>query len=368
MKRVAVYSHNIRTLFDAHAEQGTGGAEFQLLTLAQRLQRRGHPVAFLVGDVQSDTVEERDGFTFIKCVSAGERSPFRKLGTFLKAFRLSRAYIFIERGSSTLTFWFAACAMLFGKKFVFCAASDINFALDEVDLSFTNRFQQRLYHLGLRLARSIIVQKEQQRSLVHENIHREADVVNNFVAEPGPYSAQGLSPSDVLWISNIIPYKQPELFLEAARALPRVRFRMIGGSRDGGYFQKIRDAAVAIPNLEFLGYIPAQRVGAFIARTCILANTTRVQGKYEEGFPNSFLQAWQQGVPVVSLISNPDHILGRFGIGICSGSNAQFMKDVVSLVVDPARRKQMGERGRAYVAEFHNASTIEEAYCRILGV
>ena len=51
-------------------------------------------------------------------------------------------------------------------------------------------------------------------------------------------------------------------------------------------------------------------IDALYDRAKVLVNTSDV-----EGFPNSYLQAWIRGVPVVTLI-DPDGVIEREGLGV----------------------------------------------------
>jgi glycosyltransferase involved in cell wall biosynthesis len=169
-----------------------------------------------------------------------------------------------------------------------------------------------------------------------------------------------------LWVSNIIPYKNPEILLEIAKSLPDFSFIIVGGARDKSYFNKIKEEAGKLNNLKFMGFVPSQEVIKFISKSEILVNTTIVDGRYEEGFPNSFLQAWQMGVPVVSLISNPDNILNTYNIGICSGTKEKMISDISSLISNDEKRLEMGRNAIKYVKERHNDANIFNKYVEII--
>ena len=115
--------------------------------------------------------------------------------------------------------------------------------------------------------------------------------------------------------------KRPDRFIEIARSMPDVRFRMIGGptGRDAastGYFESIRRSAQEVANLEFLGFQPLSEVERHFDEAKIFVNTSD-----HEGFPNTFLQAWGRGVPTVSFFdagarpdgSRPFKLVGDVG-------------------------------------------------------
>jgi glycosyltransferase involved in cell wall biosynthesis len=87
----------------------------------------------------------------------------------------------------------------------------------------------------------------------------------------------------------------------------------------------------------------------------ILVNTSK-----QEGFSNTFIQAWMRKVPVVSLQVDPDSVLEKEGIGFCSGSFDQLVKDTQKLITDDKLRNEMGERARAYAIKNHSLKNMDK--------
>ena len=173
--------------------------------------------------------------------------------------------------------------------------------------------EKRSIEFGLRHAHQIVTQTEQQATLLQRHYGRTADaVIPNF----HPKATEVIDKSgsiSVLWVANFKPWKQPEVFVRIAAALSDLRdvhFYMVGlqatGSGDRAWNHGLMTAIGRTPNLTYLGSQSQAEVNRLLARSHIFVNTSLY-----EGFPNTFIQAWQRKVPVVSLHVNPDCVLDR---------------------------------------------------------
>src|SRR5262249_345053 len=114
------------------------------------------------------------------------------------------------------------------------------------------------------------------------------------VEKPMPTAARDV---DVLWVSNIRREKRPDRILKLAGTLPDVKIHMVGGvlRNEESLFREVQGAAMAMANVSFHGRLPYWDTNELYGRSRLLVNTSDV-----EGFPNSYLQAWIRGVPVVT--------------------------------------------------------------------
>ena len=73
------------------------------------------------------------------------------------------------------------------------------------------------------------------------------------------------------------------------------------------------------------------------------------------------LEAWGQGVPVVSLTIDPGQVIQREQLGLVSGTPERLRHDLKRLVQIPVLNDALGARGLAYVRRYHSL----EAVCRV---
>ena len=156
----------------------------------------------------------------------------------------------------------------------------------------------------------------------------------------------------VLWVGTINHGKRPELLLELARRLPERRFVMIGGPSDASpeLFERIRTQAAALPNVEFMGFLPLAQAETWFDRARVLVNTS-----VYEGMPNVFLQAWARGVPTVATVdvNVPPHRVASDVEGLA--------REIESVFEDELR----GEACRKYFERTHSSAEVLERYARV---
>ena len=166
---------------------------------------------------------------------------------------------------------------------------------------------------------------------------------------------------DVLWVGNLRPLKRPELVLELARQLPGVKFTLAGGPMPGGqtYYDDMIAAAARLANVTMLGPVRYRDSGGLFDRARLLLNTSTI-----EGFPNTFLQAWVRGLPVVTFF-DPDGLVQRLPLGRVARSLDDMREGIRGLLEDDLERDAIGRRAREYVGrEF--TSSVAARYLELL--
>jgi len=140
--------------------------------------------------------------------------------------------------------------------------------------------------------------------------------------------------------------------------LPEVKVHMAGGPLPGEetFFLDVRLAAAAKANVSFHGPLSYWDTNELYGRAKLLVNTSDV-----EGFPNSYLQAWIRGVPVVTLI-DPDNVIEREGLGVAAKSSDQIRDAIRHFLSDPAEWKAASDRCRAFMTREYGEDKVLAAY------
>jgi glycosyltransferase involved in cell wall biosynthesis len=110
-------------------------------------------------------------------------------------------------------------------------------------------------------------------------------------------------------------------------------------------YEQVRAASLEIPNVRFHGPVPYHEIGQFYERARVFVGTSEI-----EGFPNTYLQAWARGTPVVAFL-DPDQLIARHGMGLAVGSISQMCTAIETLNGDPVTWLAASQRSSHYMDE-----------------
>jgi glycosyltransferase involved in cell wall biosynthesis len=225
-----------------------------------------------------------------------------------------------------------------------------------------------LFACGLHAVDRIVVQHAGQLSELSPKLQPKATVVPGLVPIPDRVKLQAERGNYVAWIAFLRQTKRPDLLIEIARESPEMHFvvcgAMTGYRAPSGYSEKIVEEMRSLPNVEYLGHVDQGRVLEIMADAAALLCTADV-----EGFPNTFLEAWSVGTPVVSLGIDPGGVIKERGLGFVSGTIEQAVSDIRSLVSSPEIFAAASNRSRKYIEEVHSEAAVARVFNNaILGV
>ncbi len=311
-----------------------------------------------------------EGVTVFKCHAPLQGLPVvrffhPRLTGMWSALRRVDADIYYQRAASGITGVIGLFARRYGRRFVYAAACDLDLARDQTQKLFQRRGgwrDRQLFQLGMKLADDVLAQHEGQARDCERWYGRAATLVPSCYAVPSGHCAN--PDGVVLWVSALRTGKRPELFLEMARRLPHLRFRMVGGpsAEVGGesVFARIKEAAATIPNLEFAGFVPFVEIDAHFNAARVFVNTSDY-----EGFPNTFLQSWSRGIPTVSFCDTGSVLNEEPVVNVC-GNLDEMAAQVDRLMKDDAYWRETGVRARTCYQKFHTPNAGMEVYERVL--
>ena len=335
-----------------------GGAELQSSLLARELAKRDFEVSLIVLDHGQPSPQTIDGIRVLKAYPAATPMGigFSTVLALWKALAQADADVYYGfRGAAGIM---ALYCLLKRRKLVIGIPSDMEVAAERAGRLSLNNW---LWRFDLRTAARVVAQTTYQQEMLRTHFRRESTLINAYHPVGDAYDDK-VQPPVVLWVSTIRPqWKQPELFLRLAEAIPEATFRMIGGpSKDEAFYERIREQASRIANLDFVGFVPHSEVGRHFEEASVFVNTSEI-----EGFPNTFLEAWARYTPVVSLNVDPDEIICDHDLGFHSRTFEQMVEDVRSLLQDGDLRKEIGKRGRRFVESEYDLNVIADQFAEL---
>lgn len=347
-------------IMPGHWTYNLGGAEYQVKCIMDVLIRENnYDIYFITRNVDPSYIPVGYKIVLIKNHFWSIRANYLFDGPALfRALNIVQPDIIYQRRGLTYTGFSANYAQKHHCKFIWHIAHDDDVTSRPVTISFNGLKQyivKKIIEYGILKSENIIAQTADQASYLEQFYGKTPSVImNNF--HPLPVMPLSKStPFNVVWVANLKPIKQPEVFLQMAEDLSNktnIRFTMIGKLPAGHWGEQIAKIIKQTNSVNFLGAISQDEVNEVLADASILVNTSQ-----REGFSNTFIQAWMRKVPVISLCVNPDRIFDNEQVGFCSKSYEQLIKDVSKLLDNPDLRERMGCTAQQYA--YNNFSEIE---------
>jgi len=337
-----------------------GGVERQTTLLARWLADRGHDVSMVTWDEGQPDGIVLDGVRVYKTCRRdrgipGIRFLTPRWASLNGALRRADAQVHYQNCGEYVTGQVAIWSRIHRRKFVYSVASDPD-CMPDLPLMKTVR-ERVLYRYGLRNADRVIVQTRNQQRLLGGGFGIESGILP--MPCPGPDPEEYIPPDPpvdgngrVLWIGRIDPVKRPDRFLDVVEACPGLVFDLVGPAGGDSYAREILERAARSPNLRVHGGVPRDDIPTYYRNAACLCSTSDV-----EGFPNTFLEAWSYGVPVVSTI-DPDDLILEKGLGTVARDVPGLVAALRGMMASPERWTGTSNRARAYFLETHHVSRV----------
>jgi len=361
MPKICFVESDSYSVLDSKSQKlSTGGESVQHTLLAREFAKRGWQVSMICKDVgQPDgtiidkiqvwkTYKQTDGLPYVRFL-------YPRLYSMWNALKNANADIYFQSCAGLMTGVAAKYVGQNNRKMIFRVAHDTDCVPGQQLITY--RRDKYIYEYGLQSADLISVQSNTQAVALKENYGLDSVGVDMAAEIPDDVSNKPRD-IDVLWVNNFRAFKRPEIVCEIAKAMPDVSFTMIGGPMRGceDLFREVKEEAKRLENLHFVGAVPYSEVNAYFSRAKLFLNTSD-----SEGFPNSFLQAWVRGVPVVSFF-DPDGFISSFGLGLSADAQDNFSEPLASLLQSEDQRWRIGERARQFVIDRYSSQAIVKQY------
>lgn len=353
------------------AKTGTGligGAERQVSLLAKWLANRGYAVSVLTWDEgQPDGIVIDGVRVFTICGrnegAWGVRFFCPKWTGLVRALRRADAGIYYQSCGECVTGQVALWCRQNRRRFIYANVSDADCT---VGLPRIRSVRERiLYRYGLSRADLVVAQTQTQHKMLKKGFGRESVVIP--MPCPGPSESEysrlpnrQVNSARVLWVGRLCRVKRPDLLLELARMCSDLQFDMVGPVAEDEYALKVVRHAQSIENVTKHGRVTDGFLRGLYAKSSVFCSTSDV-----EGFPNTFLEAWSYGLPIVSTF-DPDNLINEKGLGRVGKDVSELAAGIRELLDSPEQWNNASMLSREYYLEKHSMEKAMQRFEQVL--
>ena len=344
-----------------------GGVERQTTMMARWLTARGYRVTMITWDEGQPEDHEIDGIRVIKLCSPdgglpGLRFFHPRWTSLVRAMRRANADVYYQNCAEYVTGQVALWCRRHGRRFVYSIASDPD--CDAQLPKMQKAYERELYRYGLLNADGIVVQTVKQQDMLRDGFQLDSVVIPMPCTDSQAGAFVAPEPPDerprILWVGRIAEVKRLEWLLDMAAACLDFHFDVVGPSDKSGYAEDLVRRGESMANVTLHGRVHPDDMPGHYRDKAMLCCTS-----HWEGFPNTFLEAWNQGIPVVSTV-DPDGRITELGLGAVAQDVGGLMEGIRALVRAPDRWRAASRAARAYIEKNHALDVVLPRFEHIL--
>lgn len=353
--RVCFIAPKAYPLFNPAVKGVLGGAEVDLYFLATELAKdKNFVVTFITADYGQEETETIEGVSIIKSLDFKKNVLAGALQVW-RAMRQADTDIYILKTVSPGVPLAAMFCRLHRKILAYRTAST-----EECDGTYAGRhfFLGRAFNWSLRQAGIIFTQNAVDKESLQRTIGLSAVVIPNGHILP---TLQQYQRETILWVGRSDKIKRPGLFIDLAGKMPDEKFVMICPRATGDEkYEELLARAGYVKNLQFIKYVPFREIDSCFQRAKVFVNTSE-----SEGFPNTFIEACNYAVPILSLKVNPDGFLDKYNCGHCCEDRFAKLIDSLKFMLAENRFVGPGKNARRYAEQNHDIRKIAGEYKKL---
>ena len=351
-----------------------GGAEKQCALIAMELKKRGHHVVILDEDVPSlGPSVLHDGLLTIdrpwqsQHGIPGLRCLFYRIPSLVRKIRAYKPDVVYCRGTSmygTVISLFSVFQLMKTKVvWGIAAKQDLDSRLTYTRLVNASWYKKLnsgiIFNLSaaimLKTSTAVLCQTRQQMDIVKKRRPKKNNHIISNIYDQSTSNGDLLKGNPVcLWVGKLSGNKGERALLAIAKNNPDIPIRIVGHVTEAFQSTSVFEKLKLQKNLVFCGRLPYEQTLEEYKKAQVLIHTAPA-----EGFSNTFLEAWGNGCPVVSLNEDPNYLLSSHNLGYCSYGSLEDMTGFIrKLLKNQMLRHQIAKNACCYVHEEHSASRI----------
>lgn len=368
-------------------ENRGGGAEVQAWLLAKELARRGYLVYYICESVYNKAGQKEccDGVT-IHWIRHYRYFAWLNSYRYYGALSSIQPDWVIQRMSSYVTGIIGFFVKKHQKRFAWiCTDDSLPFRSVFVEkqiqdnlgkkrnlvknaLLLTNAFiYDRLRHFGMKHVTIAFAQNAYQKQQLKMNFGVTAKYLRSGHKLPchSMTAKNRFELQKIIWVTHMGKHKQPRLFIELAKKYRHTgwEFIMVGGHTGRDY---LKNLTMDKPdNLRCSGKLPFEEALTQFDNATVFINTSTKDG---EGFPNTFIQAWLRGLPVLSLNVNPDNVITEYQLGyFADGSFNRLCDQLRQLMTDEKQYIELSKHISSLARKRYSIENVANQFLQDLG-
>lgn len=162
--------------------------------------------------------------------------------------------------------------------------------------------------------------------------------------------------SGAVWIGKIDSNKNPMALLRMAQKMPQLKITMVANLAEAGLEQAVLKSLPS--NVEWIPSLSYSETMVLMSRSEVHLSTS-----FQEGFPNTFLEAAAVKTPTISLHVDPDGLMQKGIFGFCaSGDEDLFVELVLRAGGRSPEVEDILERTSNYVRDNHDYEKVKDRF------
>jgi glycosyltransferase involved in cell wall biosynthesis len=253
----------------------------------------------------------------------------------------------------------------------FCRSANVPFLLGlahDIDLDFFSAPKGRdIYGASrekkrktMELASAVLVQNRFQEQTLRQYFPaKPIFALPNPIVVPNVFREAPIR-SGALWIGKMDSNKNPKALLRLAAKLPQLTISMVANPAELELEQEVLQNLP--PNIQVISSLPYEETQALMAKAQVHLSTS-----FQEGFPNTFLEAAVAKTPTVSLHVDPDGRMKEGLFGFCANGDEDLFAEQVFLAHQRSQQvESMMDTSWNYVKEIHAYERIKKGWIEIV--
>lgn len=178
---------------------------------------------------------------------------------------------------------------------------------------------------------------------------------------PAPKTSDN-APFTIGYAGRLVSEKRVDLLIQALPALPAAHLLIVGSGPEEARLRTQASGLGVAERVEFRAHVPSIDMPTIYRSMHVLVLPSETRPNWKEQFGRVLIEAMACGVPVIGSNSGEiPQVIGDAGLIFPEGNDARLTDMLMLLQRDPARYKDLAQRGRARVLQHFTMQRVADA-------